>query len=78
MSVKAGSTWRSNMPTSDRRYPRCTNPQLLKHLPAHGSWTDHVGTNFYLDIWPTYALSWINNDAYEGHGGKGNCLPMEC
>ncbi|KAL4065369.1 hypothetical protein J3A83DRAFT_464820 [Scleroderma citrinum] len=32
MSVKAGSTWRSNMPTSDRRYPRCTNPQLLVRL----------------------------------------------
>ncbi|KAL4065368.1 hypothetical protein V8B97DRAFT_2016672 [Scleroderma yunnanense] len=49
----------------------------------HGNWRDHAGSNFYLDIWPVmhsaYALSWVNKDAYEGHGvgGKGNFLPME-
>lgn len=35
-------------------------------------WKDHEETQFYQDIWPvmhgSYALSWVNRDAYEGHG----------
>ncbi|KAG1743634.1 uncharacterized protein EDB91DRAFT_1274175 [Suillus paluster] len=46
-------------------------------------WKDHDETQFYQDIWPVmhgaYTLSWVNNDAYHGHGvaGKGNFLTME-
>ncbi|KAG0698477.1 hypothetical protein DFH29DRAFT_941196 [Suillus ampliporus] len=46
-------------------------------------WEDHKQTQFYQDIWPimhgAYALSWVNRDAYDGHGvsGKGNFLTME-
>jgi hypothetical protein len=40
-------------------------------------------TEFYRDIWPvlsgTYALSWVNGKAFQGHGpgGKGDFLPLE-
>ncbi|KAJ8591361.1 hypothetical protein M405DRAFT_860602 [Rhizopogon salebrosus TDB-379] len=46
-------------------------------------WKDHEETQFYQDIWPimhgSYALSWTNRDAYDGHGvsGKGNFLTMK-
>ncbi|KAG0698495.1 hypothetical protein DFH29DRAFT_1018714 [Suillus ampliporus] len=46
-------------------------------------WENHTQTQFYQDIWPimhgAYALSWVNRDAYDGHGvsGKGNFLTME-
>jgi hypothetical protein len=37
-------------------------------------WTDHSKTQFYQDIWPvlhgTYALSWVNDKAFQGHGTK--------
>jgi len=43
---------------------------LLENI--YDYWADHPGTDFYIDIWPvlrsTYALSWVNKDAYEGHG----------
>ncbi|CCM05259.1 uncharacterized protein FIBRA_07469 [Fibroporia radiculosa] len=46
-------------------------------------WKDHEGTLFYWDIWPVllscYTLSWVNNEAYQGHGvaGMGNFLPIK-
>ncbi|KAG1743607.1 uncharacterized protein EDB91DRAFT_1335740 [Suillus paluster] len=46
-------------------------------------WKDHDYTQFYQDIWPvmhgSYALSWVNREAYDGHGvsGKGNFLTMK-
>ncbi|KIM57587.1 hypothetical protein SCLCIDRAFT_1219256 [Scleroderma citrinum Foug A] len=61
--------------------PPTTLFDLLENI--YNYWADHPGTDFYLDIWPvlrsTYALSWVNKDAYEGHGvaGKGNFLTME-
>ena len=36
------------------------------------NWKDHEGTEFYQDIWPVmhgaYGLSWVNREAYDGHG----------
>ncbi|KDQ58316.1 hypothetical protein JAAARDRAFT_46828 [Jaapia argillacea MUCL 33604] len=46
-------------------------------------WKDHAGAQFYEDIWPvlygTYAISWVHDKAYQGHGplGKGNFLLMQ-
>ncbi|KAG2132996.1 hypothetical protein DEU56DRAFT_951148 [Suillus clintonianus] len=46
-------------------------------------WEDHEHTQFYQDIWPVmhgaYALSWVNREAYDGHGvcGRGNFLTMK-
>ncbi|KAG0698475.1 hypothetical protein DFH29DRAFT_941178 [Suillus ampliporus] len=46
-------------------------------------WKDHDETQFYQDIWPVmygaYTLSWVNREAYDGHGvsGMGNFLTMK-